>query len=132
MNKKIIMLIVLVIAIIAIGLIFLIPKNEEINNESEIYSNVNENKVESMETMYIKVNNKILDVELEDNSATKELKEKIQNGDIIVHAKEYGGFEKVGDFEFSLPREDKNITTSAGDIILYQGNQISLFYNYNS
>ncbi|MBO6243029.1 MAG: hypothetical protein J6O41_00435, partial [Clostridia bacterium] len=88
MNKKIIMLIVLVIAIIAIGLIFLIPKNEEINNESEIYSNVNENKVESMETMYIKVNNKILDVELEDNSATKELKEKIQNGDIIVHAKE--------------------------------------------
>ena len=82
--------------------------------------------------MYIKVNNKILDVELEDNSATKELKEKIQNGDIIVHAKEYGGFEKVGDFEFSLPREDKNITTSAGDIILYQGNQISLFYNSNS
>ena len=49
MNKKIIMLIVLVIAIIAIGLIFLIPKNEEINNESEIYSNVNENKVEIME-----------------------------------------------------------------------------------
>ena len=99
MNKKIIMLIVLVIAIIAIGLIFLIPKNEEINNESEIYSNVNENKVESMETMYIKVNNKILDVELEDNSATKELKEKIENGDIIVHAKEYGGFEKDGDYE---------------------------------
>ena len=28
--------------------------------------------------------------------------------------------------------EDKNITTLAGDIVLYQGNQISLFYNSNS
>jgi hypothetical protein len=33
---------------------------------------------------------------------------------------------------FSLPKNDKNITTSAGDIVLYQGNQISLFYNSNS
>lgn len=33
---------------------------------------------------------------------------------------------------FNLPRNDKSITTSAGDIVLYQGNQISLFYNSNS
>ena len=52
--------------------------------------------------------------------------------DIVVNAHEYGGFEKVGDLGFSLPREDTNITTSAGDIVLYQGNQISLFYNSNS
>ena len=105
----------------------LIEKQEKIENNT-----FNENKVEDMGRIYIKVNNQILDVELEDNSATKELKEKLKNGDIIVEAHEYGGFEKVGDLGFSLPREDTNITTSSGDIVLYQGNQISIFYNSNS
>ena len=105
----------------------LIEKQEKIENNT-----FNENKVEDMGRIYIKVNNQILDVELEDNSATKELKEKLKNGDIIVEAHEYGGFEKVGDLGFSLPREDTNITTKVGDIVLYQGNQISIFYNSNS
>lgn len=105
----------------------LIEKQEKIENNT-----INENKVEDMGRIYIKVNNQILDVELEDNSATKELKEKLKNGDILVEAHEYGGFEKVGDLGFSLPREDTNITTSSGDIVLYQGNQISIFYNSNS
>ena len=85
-----------------------------------------------MNTVYIKVNNNVLNIGLEDNSATIELKERLKNGDIVVNAHEYGGFEKVGDLGFSLTREDTNITTSAGDIVLYQGNQISLFYNSNS
>ena len=41
-------------------------------------------------------------------------------------------YEKVGNLGFSLPKNDTYITTSAGDIVLYQGNQISLFYNSNS
>ena len=105
-----------------------IPKN----NNKEMNNNIKDNKKEDMNLIYIKVNNQILDVELEENLATKELKEKLKNGDIIVNAHEYGGFEIVGDLGFSLPREDTNITTSAGDIVLYQGNQISLFYNSNS
>ena len=80
----------------------------------------------------IKVNSNVLEVKLEDNEATKSLVERLKNGDISVNANEYGGFEKVGNLGFSLPRNDKNITTSAGDIVLYQGNQISLFYNSNS
>ena len=85
-----------------------------------------------MNTVYIKVNNNVLNIGLEDNSATIELKERLKNEDIVVNAHEYGGFEKVGNLGFSLTREDTNITTSAGDIVLYQGNQISLFYNSNS
>ncbi|MBR3002485.1 MAG: hypothetical protein IKF38_02835 [Clostridia bacterium] len=85
-----------------------------------------------MDTVYIKINNNIVNMELDVNSATRELKERLKNEDVIVNAHEYGGFEKVGDLGFSLPREDTNITTSAGDIVLYQGNQISLFYNSNS
>ena len=154
MNKKIFIPIILIIVIIAILVIVLTPKkeNKEISNnninvientninsevneieENNIPNNdINENKVENMESVYIKVNNQVLNIELEDNSATKELKERLKNGDIIIEAHEYGGFEKVGNLDFSLPREDTNITTSAGDIVLYQGNQISIFYNSNS
>ena len=145
--KKIIMSI-LIVVLIVVAIIFIVPKNDnnrEISNNTEIENTnivqnydisnniIKENKVdEEMNTVYIKINNKVLNIELEDNSATIELKERLKNGDIVVNAHEYGGFEKVGDLGFSLPREDESITTSAGDIVLYQGNQISLFYNSNS
>ena len=145
--KKINVSIILVMVFIMFAIIFLVPKNDkrEISNNAEIINNdkvqnneisnntITENKAdESMNTVYIKVNNNVLNIELEENSATIELKKRLKNGDIVVNAHEYGGFEKVGDLGFSLPREDTNITTSAGDIVLYQGNQISLFYNSNS
>ena len=91
-----------------------------------------QSKEEKIDMIKIKINNNVLDVKLEDNEATKSLVEKLKNGDISVKANEYGGFEKVGDLGFSLPRNDTSITTSTGDIVLYQGNQISLFYNSSS
>lgn len=145
MKKIIISILVVVLIVFAIILLIVKNDNKEISNNTESENNntvqnteisnntIIENRVdEEMDTVYINVNNKVLDIELEDNSATKELKEKLKNGDIIINAHEYGGFEKVGNLGFSLPREDKNITTSVGDIVLYQGNQISLFYNSNS
>ncbi len=45
---------------------------------------------------------------------------------------DYGSFEKVGSLGTTLPRNDIQITTSAGDIILYQGNQITIYYDTNS
>ena len=145
--KKIIILICLIITLIVLPVLFIIPKSDykEISNNIQIINNntaqnnaisnniIKENKVdEFMNTVYIKINNKVLNVELENNSATKELEERLKNGDITVNAHDYGGFEKVGNLGFTLPREDVDITTSAGDIVLYQGNQISLFYNSNS
>lgn len=101
--------------------------------ETSIQEQVKEEiKEEIIDMIKIKVNSNILEVKLEDNEATKSLVERLKNGDISVNANEYGGFEKVGNLGFSLPRNDKSITTSAGDIVLYQGNQISLFYNSNS
>ena len=80
----------------------------------------------------LKVNSHVLNVKLEDNSAAKALMDKLKMGDVTIHAEDYGGFEKVGDLGFSLPRSDKYITTSVGDIVLYDGNEISIFYNSNS
>ncbi|WP_407375168.1 cyclophilin-like fold protein [Methanobrevibacter sp.] len=80
----------------------------------------------------LKVNNSTFDVKLEINDATKELIEKLNDADISIGAKEYGGFEKVGDLGFSLPTSDESITTSPGDLVLYNGNQVSLFCESHS
>ena len=103
-----------------------------IDTTNSMQEQIPEIKKENIDMIKIKVNNNVLEIKLEDNEATKSLVERLKNVDISVNASEYGGFEKVGDLGFSLPRNDKSITTSVGDIVLYQGNQISLFYNSNS
>jgi len=80
----------------------------------------------------ININDEVFDMKLENNSATQELVKELEKGNITVNATEYGGFEKVGDLGLSLPTTDENINTSPGDIVLYQGNQISLFYDSHS
>lgn len=80
----------------------------------------------------LKVNDHILDVELENNSATRELVNRLKTGNVTVNASDYGNFEKVGDLGFSLPANDENINTEPGDIVLYQENQISVFYDSHS
>ena len=45
---------------------------------------------------------------------------------------DYGSFEKVGDLPWSLPTNDVEITTEPGDIILYQGNKITIYYDKNT
>lgn len=88
--------------------------------------------VDNAKHIKLKVNGRTLDVELANNKATKELLNRLEKGDIKIKAREYGGFEKVGGLGFSLPASDKYISTSAGDMVLYEGNQISLFYESNS
>lgn len=80
----------------------------------------------------LKIWNAVFDVTLEENSATKSLIEKLHEWDVVVNAREYWWFEKVGNLWFDLPRTDKQITTEPGDLVLYQWNQISLFYESNS
>ena len=85
-----------------------------------------------MSNIKIKVNNRELIVELEDNSSSKALLEKLSSGDITIKAHDYGSFEKVGNLGFNLPTNDEQITTKPGDLILYQGNQITLYYDTNT
>ena len=80
----------------------------------------------------VKINDEVFDVKLENNSATQELVKELKKGNVTVNASEYGGFEKVGDLGFSLPTSDENIGTAPGDIVLYQGDKISLFYGSHS
>ena len=73
-----------------------------------------------------------LSATLAENSSAKAFAEKLQSGAITVKLEEYGNFEKVGSLPFSLPRNDTQISTEPGDIILYLGNKITIFYNSNS
>ena len=69
---------------------------------------------------------------LADNSSATAFYELLGKGPVTIKMSDYGSFEKVGPLGSSLPRNDTQITTQAGDIILYQGNQITIYYDTNS
>ena len=69
---------------------------------------------------------------LVDNSSATAFYELLKKGPLTVDMHDYGSFEKVGSLGTTLPRNDTQITTQAGDIILYQGNQITIYYDTNS
>lgn len=69
---------------------------------------------------------------LAENFSAKSFAEKLQGGAITVELSDCGSFEKVGDLPFSLVRNDEMLATDAGDIILYLGNKITIYYDKNS
>ncbi|MBQ7159727.1 MAG: hypothetical protein IJS09_09970 [Treponema sp.] len=69
---------------------------------------------------------------LSDNKSADAFAELLKKGAVTVKMHDYGSFEKVGSLGTTLPRTDTQITTEAGDIILYQGNQITIYYDTNS
>ena len=80
----------------------------------------------------ITIDGKTLPVNLVENEATKTLVAALSEAPITYEADDYGGFEKVGALGRSLPTSNQQITTVAGDVILYSGNQMVLFYGSNS
>ena len=76
--------------------------------------------------------NHTLTATLADNSSALAFYELLKKGPLTVMLNEYGEFEKVGSLGTTLPRSDRQTATKPGDIMLYQGNQITIFYNNNS
>ncbi len=89
-------------------------------------------KEDHIMNIYLYIEKQRLSVDLEDNSSTKALVEILKKNDITYSADDYGGFEKVGNLGYTLPTNNQSITTDSGDMILYQGNQICLYYGRNS
>ncbi len=96
------------------------------NNESK---NTNVGDEQMTKFIILKIKNEEFILELEDNSATKEFVKKLP---LTISLSDYGGFEKVGSLGFSLPRNDEQMTTNPGDVVLYNGNNIVVFYGNNS
>ena len=81
--------------------------------------------------MKMKIGETAVEVAWEDNDSVAALRELAQEG-LTVRMSMYGGFEQVGPIGCSLPRRDEETVTSSGDVVLYAGNQIVVFYGSNS
>ena len=79
--------------------------------------------------MKLKIDGIEVPVTWEENSSVETLKEM---SPLTVEMSMYGGFEQVGSIGKSIAKDDKQITTNYGDIVLYSGNQIVIFYGSNS
>ena len=82
--------------------------------------------------MYITVGDQALTATFADNPSAEEFRALLAQGPVTVTMEDYGGFEKVGPLGATLTRSDERITTQPGDIILYQGDQITIYYDTNT
>lgn len=106
--------------------------NENENAIEAVTETLNESEKEQENKMVLKINNEEVLVEWEDNESVEALQKICSEEALTIQLSMYGGNEQVGSIGQSLPRNDVNITTDAGDIVLYSGNQIVLFYGSNS
>ena len=83
-------------------------------------------------TLVIAANGTVFYAEPADNASAQTFIENLSRAAIEVELHDYGHFEKVGQLPWSLPRTDETITTEPGDVILYQGNQITIYYDRNT
>jgi len=94
---------------------------------------IKENSNKNMEkTLKLYINSTEVQVSWQDNESVEALRQLVKNRDLIINMSMYGGFEQVGSLGTSLVRNDRQTTTEAGDIVLYSGNQIVVFYGSNS
>jgi len=79
----------------------------------------------------MKIDGVSVDIEWEDNRSVNDLLQYTKSGvEIIMH--QYGGFEQVGSIGKKIASDDKQMTTHAGDVVLYNSNQIVIFFGQNS
>lgn len=84
------------------------------------------------QTLNIQIGETVFTAPLVENSSTAALKELLAQGPLTIQMHDYGNFEKVGPLGTDLPRNDEQITTEPGDLILYQGNSFVIYYDTNS
>ncbi|MCI9421879.1 hypothetical protein GN277_17315 [Lachnospiraceae bacterium WCA-9-b2] len=105
----------------------------EESNLSESQANDNSATEESIvEKMTLQIGNSSFTVTLESNAAVEALVDMMREAPVVIQMSDYSGFEKVGSLGTSLPTSNSQTTTKPGDIVLYNGNQIVIFYGSNS
>ena len=100
---------------------------------SDIEVNAQNNTTNNMiHLMYITIDGRTEMATLVENSATQALVEKLQEAPITVTLNSSGGFEIWGSLGFSLPTSNEQVNAQPGDIVLYSGSNICIFYGTNS
>lgn len=133
MKKQIIILDIIVLLALAFSGC---RKNEkDIEQEEQKQTGICETErdaeMEKTNQMILTVNDRELTATLSDNSSAEALKELLAEEPITIEMKDYGNMEKVGKIGTDLPTNDEEITTEAGDLILYMGNSFVIYYAPN-
>ncbi len=102
------------------------------DNETEPHETANETEQETAMKMNVRIEDKTFTATLEDNAAAREFIGLMRESPVSIDMSDYSGFEKVGPLGRSLTADNSQITTDAGDIVLYNGDQIVIFYGSNS
>lgn len=101
------------------------------NTKSQL-SNMQISERPDAKYVYAYIGTERLEILLDENSSAQAFLQMVENQNITIKMDDYGGFEKVGELPQSLPTNDQPITTEFGDVILYQGSSITIYYDTNS
>ena len=88
--------------------------------------------IEETAALQMTIGDTPVSVDWEVNESLQALKKLCSNQPLIIQMSMYGGFEQVGSIGTDLPQNDVSTTTSSGDIVLYSGNQMVVFYGSNT
>lgn len=120
--------------------LFLVSCNKEINAENIVEINTSETSQNSLEkinmtnvnkNMRLKVDGNVVEVDWENNESVEELKKLAESG-LTIQTHHYGGFEQVGEIGQGIVSNNVQMTTEPGDIVLYAGSNVVVFYGSNS
>lgn len=101
-------------------------------NETDVPQSEEESGANREEVMYITANGNKMKVLLENNASAQALTERLSSGSITINMTDYGDMEKVGELDFDLVRSDERIQARPGDVILYLGNSLTIYYDENN
>ncbi len=105
--------------------------DDETDDQKQTIVMNDSNDFEKDANMIMTIGDTKVEVSWEENDSVRELRELASMG-LSIQMSMYGGFEQVGSIGQNLTRNDKQTTTEPGDIVLYSGNQLVVFYGSNS
>jgi hypothetical protein len=109
------------------------PSSVEPSNVTDFTSReTGQTEAPEMQRLTITIGSSKFTATMADNSSAEALMELLSKKPLTIQMQDYGGFEKVGSLGQNLPTNDEQISTTAGDLILYQGNQFVIYYSSNS
>lgn len=108
------------------------PPSQSVISEQESSQSQDNSSSQEEPMLKISVGDQELLATFADNSSAEAFRDLLAQGPVTVSMDDYGGFEKVGSLGTTLTRNDTRITTQPGDVILYQGNQITIYYGTNT
>ena len=108
-----------------------LPETSDTSNPEKPTDLTQEADAENME-LIMKIDGTEVSVAWENNESVDAIRNLAASGGLEINMSMYGGFEQVGSIGQSIPRSDEQTTTNAGDIVLYSGNQVVVFYGSNS